>query len=87
MGGVDLDAVETRGFRPRTSPREGRNGFRDALARHLLRHDSLVGDLEHRMRNGRRRHRHLAADVAPRMPAGVAELDRCLGAAAMDFVD
>ena len=39
------------------------------------------------MRNGGRRDRRLAADVAPGVPAAVAELDRRLGAAAVDRID
>ena len=54
--------------------------FPQSVARHRLRHDSLVGDLVHRMRDRRRRDRRLAADVAPRMAAAVPELDRRLRA-------
>src|SRR5262245_4618057 len=39
------------------------------------------------MRNGGRRDRRLTADVAPRVPAAVAELDRGFRAAAMNLID
>jgi hypothetical protein len=38
------------------------------------------------MRNGRRRDRRLAADIGAGVAAGVTELDRGLGAAAMDGI-
>ena len=87
VGGVDLDAIEAGLLRARGGLRERRHRRGDARARHFLRHDGLVGDLVDRMRNRGRRHRRLAADVAPRMPAAMAELDRRLGAAAMDRID
>ena len=51
------------------------------------RHDGLERGLVDRMRNCRGRDRRLAADVDAGMPAAVAELDRGLGAAAMNLVD
>ena len=71
--------------RARRRRRRRRWSARCRSARHLLRHDGLVGDLEHRMRDRRRRDRRLAADVDAGVAAAVAELDRGLGAAAMDF--
>ena len=84
---VDLDAIEFRFLRPhgRRGERSGRRG--DVIERHLLGDDRLVGDLEHRMRNGGGRNRRLAADVDACMAAAMAELDRGLGAAAVDVFD
>ena len=55
--------------------------------RHRLRDDGLERRLVDRMRDRRRRDRRLAADVDARVAAAMAELDRGLRAAAMDFID
>src|SRR5215470_12104774 len=72
---VDLDAVEAGLRGARRGRREGVGGGADVVERHFLRHDGLVGHLEHRMRDGGGRERGLAADVDAGVPAAVAELD------------
>ncbi len=85
--GVDLDAIEPGLLRAQRGGDVRGDGLGDARLRHLLRHDGLERGLVDRMRNGRRRNRRLAANVDARMAAAVAELDRGLGAAAVDFAD
>src|SRR5262249_57578760 len=66
--------------------REGGGRVADVVARHLLRDDGLVRHVEHRMRDRGGRKRRLATDVAPGVAAAMAELNRRLGAAAVDLV-
>src|SRR3954463_9378236 len=84
---MDLDAIEAGALGAGGGLRESRGRRRDIVERHCLRDDGLVGDLEHRMRDGGGRQRSLAADVLARVPAAMAELDRGFCAAAVDLVD
>jgi len=81
---VDFDAIEARLLRAPRGGDMGRNRFANARDRHLLGHDGLECRLVDRVWNGRRCDGRLAAYVRTRMAAGVAELDRSLGAAAVD---
>ena len=82
--GVQLDAVEPGFPRARRGGGKGGDGLGDARLGHFPRHDRRIGDLVDRVRDGRGRNRVLAANVAPRVAAGVAQLDRRLGARRMD---
>ena len=59
----------------------------DSRLGHRLGHDDCEGGLEHRMRNGGRRDRSLAADILAGMAAAVAELNRGHGAAGVNLAD
>jgi hypothetical protein len=85
--GVDLDAIEARFLRAQRGGDVRRDRLRDARLGHLLRHDGLERRLVDRMRNGRRRNGRLAANVDAGVAAAVTELNRGLGAAAMNFAD
>ncbi len=85
--GVDLDAIEAGLLRALRRGDVSGDGLCDARLGHGFRDDGLERGLVDRMRNGRRRDRCLAANVDPGMAAAVAELDRRLGAAAMDLAD
>src|SRR5947208_3118739 len=87
MRGVNFDAVETGRLRAPCGGSESCGRLLDARERHLLRDNGLECRLVDRVRDCRRRNRRLAADVYARMPAGMAELDRRLGAAAVDGID
>ena len=82
--GMDFDAIEAGLLGARRGRSEAGDGERDVLGRHLLRDDGLVGDLEHRMRDRRRRQRRLPADIEAGVAAAVAELDRGLCPAGSD---
>ena len=84
MRRVDLDAIEPRLPRPRSGGGEGRDRLGDAGLGHFLRHDRGVRHLIDGMRDGRGRDRRLAANVPARMPAGMSQLNRRLGAPRMD---
>ena len=85
--GVDLDAIEARLLRTQRGGDMGGDGLRDARLGHRFRDDGLERGLVDRMRDGRRRDRRLAANVDAGVAAAVAELDRGLGAAAVDLAD
>ena len=87
MRGVNFDAIEAGLLRALRGGDIGGGRRGDALFGHLLRNDGLERRFINRMRNGRRRDRRFAADVDAGMAAAVAELDRGLGAAAVDFRD
>ena len=87
MRGVDFDAIEPGLLCAQGSTDVRGDGLGDARLGHLLRNDGLERGLIDRMRNGRRRDRRLAANVGARVAAAVPELDRSLGAAAMDLRD
>src|SRR5262249_56640637 len=85
--GMDLDAIEAGLAGAHGGGGESRRRLVDARACHLQRHDGLERHLVDRMRNGRRGDRRLAADVATGVAAAMAELDRRLGAVAVDRID
>ena len=85
--GVDFDAIEPGLLRALRGGDMGGDGLHDTRLGHRFRDDGLERGLVDRMRNGRRRDRRLAANIDTRMAAAVAELDRRLGAAAMDLAD
>src|SRR5690242_3633426 len=84
---MDLDAIEACLLGAQSRGDVRRDGFGDTRLAHRLRHDGLERGLVDRMRNGRRRDRRFAADIGAGMAAAVAELDRRLGAAAMNLAD
>ena len=85
--GVNFDAIEAGLLRALCGGDIGGRRRGDARLGHLLRNDGLERRFIDRMRNCRRRDRRFAADVDAGMAAAMAELDRGLGAAAMDFPD
>src|SRR6202034_3731337 len=87
MRPVNLDAVEPGLLGTPRRRGERRDGLLDALLGHRLRDNGLECDFLDRMRNRRRRNRLLTADVDAGVPATVAELNRRLGAKAMDLID
>src|SRR5215469_2467952 len=86
MRGVDFDTVETGGARASCGGDMGRNRFVDARLGHLLRDDGFESCFIDRMRNCGWRYWGFAANIDAGMAAGVTELDRDFGAAAMDRV-
>ncbi len=83
---VNLDAVEAGALRAPRGLGERRFCLLDARLRHRFRHDGLECDLEHRIRDGRGRDRRFPANVLAGVAAAVAELDRSLGAAAVNRI-
>ena len=84
--GMDLDARRSRPSRARAAAAaKACTVLRMSIT--VIARGTMVSlvDLVNRMRNGRGRDRRLAADVEAGVAAAVAELDRALAAAAMDF--
>ena len=84
---MNLDAVETGLLRTNRSGDMRGGGLCDARLAHRLGNDGFERRLVDRMWNCRGRNRCFTTDVLAGMAAAVAELDRCLGATAMDFGD
>jgi hypothetical protein len=84
MGGVDLHAIEAGFLGALRRGGEAGDGRGDVIRRHLPRRHRLIRDLEDGVRYRRGRDRRLAANVGAGVSAGMAELDRGLGAAGMN---